>query len=302
MKYGGGFDSKGSMDEIERIAAIPIDKWKQDIKSFRELPFEAMAESQIEKEWKKRGFPILYIQFPSASIPETVYRVRPVKQEDTIYTQIQSSFSNPPPEFTKQGRANKESNPVFYCALDKQVAIAESKLGDARDFFLSKWRLTEPPNLYPFLNYKETSIYHGLRKHHQEKMKKFFTENVGTASVHFQELNELFADSFLFNHYNLSSWIAHKTIYEFPQSFDGILYPSEVVNHNGMNIAFHPNFIVRSLKLEKVYLCSCGRKNKDAYNIFLKEYGQIVRNGIHYTKFENLTKEMVDDFWEGLKD
>lgn len=67
-------------------------------------------------------------------------------------------------------------------------------------------------------------------------------------------MNQYFSRSFVNdNKYSISSYIAHKSIYDNQFGNTMLMYPSRQMQHSRTNFAFHPNFVDECMKIEKVY-------------------------------------------------
>lgn len=60
----------------------------------------------------------------------------------TVIPRRTSDLSHPPPELTRDNRANRAGAPMFYCATDKEVALRELKASTDQVFVVSTWTTT----------------------------------------------------------------------------------------------------------------------------------------------------------------
>jgi hypothetical protein len=79
--------------------------------------------------------------------------------------------------------------------------------------------------------------------------------------------------------YSITSWIANSLMYE-DDAIDFIVYPSFATQNMNCNIAIHPNFVDKYLKLSKIYKYIISESNKGYVKINLKNVGKIINTNI----------------------
>lgn len=171
-----------------------------------------------------------------------------------------SSFSYPPKEVSKRGRANLENHPVFYCSLSQKTATMEMKdlLSKGVEFYISQWTLNfENPIFLHSLMYNsdtmnESGIRFSLAESVEEKISDFNTHLKGLPTkfnnsiVHMQKsFGNLFALS-TEEYYHITSSYAHEILYNFGSRFSStpiIMYPSVIHSEEGINFAIPTNAV-----------------------------------------------------------
>lgn len=196
------------------------------------------------------------------SLDNAVYRVRVLSPEED--RNLISTYSYPPANLTRMGRANIEGHPVFYCSLDQNTAIRETLLKNSKqgEFYLTKWEPFQPalarPTVFLFddaVNLKEgpLEMNKSFVKRLQRMGKKYHEETAQTMYYLFTQIGNLFID----DDWTASSFIAHNILYRNAQSnplmSSAILYPSKESKMKSVNFAIAPGIVDKYFNLINVF-------------------------------------------------
>lgn len=186
------------------------------------------------------------------------YRVRSEKSiASNENLNLVQTFSFPPPNFCKKGRANIEGNPVFYCTDYLEAAVKESCMVAGEIGYVSIWRLrlrrelsysVYLPELLPKKNtWSDRAIYFNTLT------SIYFAQIPPEIREHKREQQKFFINKFLldFYPYSITSMICHSDLYS-SGDVDFVVYPSAKTFQNYCNYAFHPNVAQNNLIIDRV--------------------------------------------------
>ncbi len=233
----------------------------------------------IEKKFFSRlQFLFTYLkETPETSeIPINFYRVRPFN--DIINDKLICEYSYPIPKFTtKNGRANLINHPVFYASDHPVGAILEYvqtleniETYKDQEFAISKWEIKNPGQYFfvPFFSSKITShnIFYKLAEFTKEESEIIGHHISDDEYNALKILNDYFAELFLSdNNRCISSYLAHKNIYEHPNGHYFIMYASKMTDYYSNNYAFHPNFVDTKMELKHIYRVKIHNIERSSY-------------------------------------
>lgn len=219
-----------------------------------------------------------------------VYRVRTARSMDLNVDDLSliRTFSYPNPGFCMEnGRANIKNKPVFYCSDNKETALAEMYLNKGDTAYLSAWKIRcDRDAIYAaFLSpsIPSKNIWYKRALDLNRQIIEFAKLHGNDKSEHLYCIYDFFADIFTSESkpYFLTSWISNDMIYQ-SQFADFILYPSFATNHYSCNIAFHPNFVDKYLKLDKVFKLTIQDRKDSSIHFTVLEIGEITQSAINW--------------------
>lgn len=182
----------------------------------------------------------LQIPFPYEPHNNFIYRAR--LNENFVFENKGDLFC-PPITLTALGRANFPNQPIFYCAENPDVAIAEIKLPD-KDCFVTvgKYRIKEGSKL------SLKSL--GLHRTNRYKIEGASEDLLKIENI----LLELFTKKLQDDHelYYKTATITSTILEE--NSYHGIIYPSIQTEFKGDCIAIRPEVITEYFELTEVKL------------------------------------------------
>jgi hypothetical protein len=254
---------------VKSIPPLPtVEQLENAIKEFEAINWAAVDIGSIDDviPWALKAMSI--VSFPW-KFNHYLYRVRPyhsfrsANTDDNVFQP--KSFSYPPKGTLS--RAGTIEFPVFYCASNLEVALLESKSEDSLNF-LGCWHVNEGVllNVRPFLsnipgelqNSNETFIPR-YKQSLNVALEKFLPEQRDIIS----KLDDFHDRQFVkegTDIYKYSSWVAYRNlVYGKIKGLatpDAIMFQSVLLNQAGTNLAIDPDFVDRSMALEKVYLIS----------------------------------------------
>lgn len=196
----------------------------------------------------------------------TVYRVTiPFENFDQNST---SHYSYPPKQYSKQGRANLEGYPVFYCSVDPITAIKEMKGSLSKDTtcYVSEWKIdfSLPLYIHNLMYNSQTINSKNIRSHFAKRVEdhlKLLVKNMRKDEINdFLYMSKKIGNLFTTKgdeYYHITSSYAHDKIYHSQLeelNISMILYPSMENKEDGINLAIHPDLIdSRQVSLQSVH-------------------------------------------------
>ncbi len=239
---------------LERISALEIIERKG---RFRDIDLRKISDESLKKEIVKvvsidvNGNPHVVNIQRSLSIGENhlypvFYRVRKLscqelRDNEFLTMKKEDDAWYPPARLVKNGRLNREGEPVLYLADSPLTAIKETHLQVSDLFYLMVYR--------PFKSFRVSHLglwedIDGFTTDENLKLKLFndffiteFTRDVGAGTEYLYRSSELIGKEHL--HHPLDV---------------GWVYPS-VSNKRSQNICFKPNIAKNYLKLVGVRVC-----------------------------------------------
>ena len=167
-----------------------------------------------------------------------------------------SDLSYPKPEYVKSyGRVNRPNESIFYGSTSIQAIFHELKLKPGDKVALSKWQIQKPMFLnnigYTYKCFKKLRSKRNLPSWSAIKANDTNKDEINI------KVREYFSNEFTKNIpqgqeylYKVSIAIAEKHFRN--NIFNGLLYPSIVMNAEADNIALKTNFVDEYLAIEKV--------------------------------------------------
>jgi hypothetical protein len=270
---------------LDKLKSMPIEKWERRFDEFIALDFTKIPQYLIKYESLERGLYQNINAVKYTSYPFTVFRLRaeadinfyPRKTQDLSYN----------PNSASMERANKKGYPVFYCSETAPTTIKEMGLEYNNIAFLGVWDILgvdekKPLIISPFgkieaeingLDAIRTALNEAFENdinHHGEEIAQYLR-------LPREKFNEAFIEKSK-SKYNLTSWLAHKIIYEYREEnptnpIHGIMYPSIANNHVAFNYALHPSFVQKNLRLKEAYKFHYSKKSPTQDACLLLEAG-----------------------------
>jgi len=160
-------------------------------------------------------------------------------------------FTYPKNQSSKNLRANIKDKPVFYCSLSSVHTILKEIKSEINDIvYLSVWKkpkgITIKKTLFLPTSLPSDNIYQPWIEEWVSEFKKGVIEGDAESLLYaVEKINELF----LHDNYELTSKIAHSSIYDYADLTDCIVYPSVAHNYKDLNIAIHPDYVDENLIL-----------------------------------------------------
>lgn len=284
-----------SIEEI-KDAIIEFKKFKEDtdykviskkyFDLFNVFPFPIM----FHKAQKLKHFPI--------------YRARPAEEVLKSGKNNLESFMGPPKLLKGKGngRANWNGRNVFYAGDSPYVTIVENKQVEIdKEYFVGQWeidvdKLVEDQIPIAFLtlnNLTEDNPWSSILPT-KVSLKKTLKENWKFDNLQAELFVELVSElSMLFyeddGKYNLSAFIADNLLYgkskeKFRPSL--LLYPSKETNQIKCNIAIHPDFAKKYLRLVKVIKFTVIEITREGFKANYGEIGQLEQDKIQFYHLE----------------
>ncbi|MBK8546279.1 MAG: hypothetical protein IPL63_02490 [Saprospiraceae bacterium] len=261
---------------------------------------------QLEKKFFSRlPFMSTYLKKTPVNFtfPIKFYRVRPFSK--IINDRLICEYSYPIPKFTTEnGRANFINHPVFYASDHPVVALLEyiQKVDDIesfkdKEFIISKWEIKSPGEYLfaPFFNSNLTShnIFTKLAEFTKEEFEALGNTVTDDEYNALKLMNNYLAELFLVDDKRcISSYLAHKNIYDNPIGHCFIIYASKMVEYHGNNYAFHPNFVDTQMELKHIYKIKIDNISKDGHkfqimNTMTSKFGVNIKGIINWVEIEN---------------
>ncbi len=190
-----------------------------------------------------------------------LYRVRKestFKNED-LHDPL--SFSFPPPELCKLGRANLPGKPVLYACDNQFTAIVETDISKDEIFYLSEWELIIYPLCLLFVqlfdNISPENRWYNIYANMLKSMLNdyIYLSEKSIASLKF--LNSAYSNLFVKTNpksYLISAAIADNLIYHDHEGARtiGIIYPSVKNNLLSINFAINWYYTINNIKLKHI--------------------------------------------------
>jgi hypothetical protein len=221
------------------------------------------------------------ISFPNG-LKYNVYRTRVHSDHDFDVTKL-DSFRNPVKEKSEKGRVNLKGNPVFYSSLTAETALKECpnlKKGDV--VYLSIWQPSEFVSFHAtnFLfmdNGKLHSTIRDLNNSINEKLNNAIDLYDDEKKKAILYLYNKLAEYFTSTDYNISSFLGHFHLYdgyeETELQADCVIYPSIKNNLENFNLAFHPDYAQKFVKLKYILKLKFNGYLKDKADVEIESIG-----------------------------
>ncbi|WP_460970883.1 RES domain-containing protein [Spirosoma migulaei] len=231
---------------------------------------------------------------PNASITAPIYRVTNGLFPGFDKNQI-SSFSHPPFNNCKKGRANIDGFPVFYAALSGDTALRELRnstnqpLQKGDIVYISSWEVDKDIKLaYSQFIYNDEvklgEMLSGLNKSNHEKIAHISSPYTAGKRNAFKLLLEGLSNLFIGDKsYAASSFLSHHLLYEdrenFPIRIEALLYPSVQAGLTNINFAIHPDFVKDHIKLKGIQKVEFESFQEGRSNLIFLEQGKPQTDG-----------------------
>lgn len=269
-----------------------------------------LSQDVLMKEFHKilvnRIMPSLVYNVDQPTI--TLFRVTP-EFENFDKNKIQC-FSFPPSSQAKRNRANIESFPVLYTALDISTAILEMKdsLKNGDRFYVSKWQtnFTQSHIANSLIINSKTLNNHTEVSEFAQSQAKNLVSIINDIPNH--DKNDLVFSieemGNLYTHpgkefYHITSSYSHQLLYESRElnpkiEIDFLVYPSVQNNHESLNIVFHPSMVEsKEIILKEIFEFTLKDNKlniKDEENLELIFHGKakVENDKINWLSFKSL--------------
>ncbi|GAB3967768.1 hypothetical protein GCM10028806_10600 [Spirosoma terrae] len=226
-----------------------------------------LSYTEVKQLFEKALLILPKLVAPNATIGAPLYRVT-----DGLFAGFDknkiSSFSHPPPEYCKRGRANLAGFPVFYAALSGDTALREIRnaenesLKNGNIIYISEWKIKKEVKVsYAQFLYDE-SVSLGdkiidINTSNREKLAHISSIYSDEKQRAFKLLMEKIGNLYILDKaYFASSFLSHYLLYEdrdnSPIKIDVLIYPSVQASFKGINYAFHPDFVRENIELKAV--------------------------------------------------
>lgn len=257
-------------------------------------------------------FPIMFHEAQKLNhLP--IYRARPAEEVLKCGKNNVESFMGPPKlkKGLSNGRANWNGRNVFYAGDSPYVTIVENKQVEInKEYFVGQWeidvdKLDEDQIPIAFLtlnNLTDNNPWSSILPS-KDSLKKTLNENGKFENLQAELFVELISElSTLFyedeGKYNLSAFIADNLLYgkrkeKFRPTL--LLYPSKEANKIKCNIAIHPDFAKKYLRIVKVIKFTVADIKRDEFKANYGEIGQLEQGKIQFYHLEiNPDKAMYE--------
>ncbi len=222
-----------------------------------------------------------------------------------------SSFSYPPENLSKIGRANIKGFPVLYCSESQKTAVKEMKdilkIGD--EFYVSCWKL-DPKNklfLHNLMHNNTVLKENGLRRYLADSMKlkvNELSEGLKSLPDSYRDsityMNQKFGDLFSLSgneYYHLTSVYAHEILYNLSSVISQkpiIMFPSQANIGEGINFAFPPD-LVKQEHIVPVWVLKVkyiNNNNNGNIQVAISDRGIINGNNVLWKKVKYRIKKI----------
>lgn len=244
---------------------------------------------------------VFFPYFISNIAPETINQSRIFRAREKSnfhkydYCCIRS-FSHPGSALSKDnGRANIKDTSIFYGADMAYTALKEIDLSSGKPAFLSVWSINSDRDakssiFFPLSIPKEnpwTQLAVEQRRSYEQHVKGW---NTGKDSQ-LLYLQDFIANLFVTvsEPYTVTSFIGHTHLFLY--QYDLIIYPSLKTDHLQCNIAFHPNFVDRFFRLERVYEVELEEVGGKKYIINVFQMAKLVDANLFWSR--NIEEDVV---------
>jgi hypothetical protein len=223
----------------------------------------------------------------------TFYRARKLSDIRDGDLRLISTFSTPPPFFCKyNGRANISNHPVFYCSDSKSTAVFELKpmVGDA--IILTEWEMCSEYDIDVVgvlpRDLREENPFRVLGELLYDNYLKEIIKDFPDKREQLMQLNEFWIKTFLTepSPYLLSSWFSNIAIYN-DDACDILAYPSHETGSLRCNLAMHPNFAQKYLRMTKAYELMVMKDPVDGLSFAYHSYGYVEKRNIKWVPISN---------------
>lgn len=240
----------------------PVDEYKERLNALKTFDFSLKTQGEIHRIFFEHSVMLpLFVSPLSAEEfgQRDLYRVRLNVNPSLENILLNTTFSYPPPNFCRvNGRANLKGKSVFYCSDSGLTAIYESKPKPGDTVVLSIWKVKADREVKAALflpeNIKNENHWSAEAKdlHNYLKNQIRFLNSEKDEQINL--LNAFVCDRFVeeSNPYALTSWLSDYALYR-DFEIDLIVYPSFITGSVFCNLAIHPNFIDRFVRLEKLF-------------------------------------------------
>lgn len=279
---------------IERFP--PIERYIQNLKDLVEKDLESLTFEEKTKAYFDAAVLLPRITGDTSHTifkengNEYFFRAR-LQQHDNLQiedTTLIQNFSFPPPlSCTKNGRANIKNTSVFYCSNSMTAALNEIDIKVGSEGFLGAWELQPNVNLeFNLLISNDISKNNSWHDYVQELSSRYNLYNRkdgGIIANHIAELRMFLNEIFMFEQepYSISSFIANRYLYG-NDNVEFIVYPSAKSQHDYVNYAFHPNVVINSLKLSRVFMFRINDITKEGIRFTVKKVGYLKKSHIKW--------------------
>lgn len=281
-------------DIIDRFP--PLEVYKKNLKKLTEINFESLTFKEKTKAYFDAAILLPRITGDTShtifnkKANKYFYRARLQKHdnlniEDTTLIQ---NFSFPPSSSCKKnGRANIKSTSVFYCSNSAPAALNEIEIEIGSEGFFGVWEMQPNSNLeFNLLISNEIQKSNSWYDYIQDislQYQLYQKKDEGVLSSYLIELRKFINDIFMHEKppYSISSFIANRYLYG-NNNVEFIVYPSAKSFHNYVNYAFHPNVVINSLKLSRVFMFKINDIISEGINFTIKKVGYLDKSHIKW--------------------
>lgn len=270
-----------------------LDVIQAGIRRIEDTSFERMTYEEIRMTFFDcfQQMPLLLMSIAGVKIP--AYRVTDGQFSGFDATRT-NSFSHPPARACRAGRVNLASHPVLYASMSAVTAMLEFRKSDNQPLkkgdiiYVSDWTIDEavPGFCSQFVFGDDISIGESLKElnlHNRNKVNHSSKPYTGDT----QEANWLLLESlsryFITDeNYAVSSFLGHHMLYENRNTSwkaDLLLYPSVQSKLNSINLAVHPDFVAKHMKLKEVQKVIFEGMEDDGAHFALLEVGMPLPDG-----------------------
>jgi len=292
-------------DVIDSFPSLEV--YKENLQKLKQLDFES-----LNFEEKRKAYFDAAILLPrmTGDTSHTIfkenenkyfYRARlqshnNLNKEDTTLIQ---NFSFPPSQScTKNGRANMKNTSVFYCSNSTPAAFNEIEVEVGSEGFLGVWEMQPNVNLEFNLlisnQLNKTNTWYNYIQEVSLQNQLLLRKEEGDLTKHLTELRNFINDIFMYEKapYSISSFIANRYLYG-NNNVEFIVYPSAKSHHNYVNYAFHPNVVINSLKLSRVFMFRINNIDNNGISFTVKKVGYLEKSHIKWKSQDKSDEKFI---------
>ncbi len=227
--------------------------------------------------------------YPEKEFPFKLYRVRSEKglSKEEAVTDVQT-FSYPSPKKCDTARANKKGCPVFYVADNPATALKEAECKTGEMVYVTQWEVENPTQCNLFLFFEEklpdAHPWEKIRAQQDAQFQENLAQASGEVKKKWHQLHKAFCRAFLGEDYEISSLIGHQLLHANNKpEVQLLVYPSTVESEQYCNLAIHPDFADKHLRMKKAWKIQV-KDEKLTQRPKLLETGEVKEQHIHWRK------------------
>jgi len=295
-----------TLEEVEKgIEALSKNKWLQNFtvtnlnKDFEKISNEIKKHFGLIPSYK------FIHQISDVSKIGSVFRAREYNTSFNI--NLLREYSYTPINLTKLNRCNFPQHPVLYSSENPITALFEvlNSNNSNKIFYISKWDIIPSSSemiIESFLSgeINNENYFGHINKLLRERLNEPFENKLTTNQANGLKLYlQYLQDSFLNdNDYSISAFLAHRSLYA-PHNIktDMIFYPSTKIPFS-INLAFHPNFVEKSMCLSRLYCVKIKDFDKKNGKIDIEylNFGELERSHIKWIRATESDDNFKNDF------